>query len=167
MNKLISVDKVNIVIGDMFTNTTMALVPIANKDQILLLSPTASYSEISEKGQTTFRLYPSEKEEGELLFSFSQHNYSDKRGAIVVVNEDAMLKVARIINQNENNQIIEYSKGLLDFKPILNKLDSKVEIVYLIGYIEECAQFIKQSVEMKKTIHILDFQHSIRHNYFH
>lgn len=62
-----------------------------------------------------------------------------------------MLKVARIINQNENNQIIEYSKGLLDFKPILNKLDSKVEIVYLIGYIEECAQFIKQSVEMKKN----------------
>lgn len=150
VNKLINVDKVELLIGDMFTNTTMAIVPIASKNNILLLTPTASSSEISEKGKTAFRLYPSEAEEGEELYSFSNKLFPDKKGSIIVVNENAMLKVAKVINKNNNKQIIEYSKGLVDFTPIIQKIDKNTEVVFLIGYFEENVRLIKQSIEMKK-----------------
>ena len=151
VNKLISVDKVDILIGDMFTNTTMAIMPIAAKNGILLLTPTASSSELSEKGETTFRLYPSEKEEGEVLLSFYQKKFDGHKGAIIVVNEDAMLKVASIINQDGEKQVIEYTSGLTDFTPLIQKIDRNTEVVFLIGYFEECRQLIKQSIEMNKN----------------
>lgn len=150
MNKLISIDKVQMVIGDMFTNTTLAINPIADRNGILLLTPTASFSEISEKSRTTFRLYPSEKEEANLLFSFYQKNLKDERSAILVVNEDAMLKVANIINKCKDKQVIEYSKGVTDFKPILSKLNKDIKILFVIGYFEESSLIIKQSVETKR-----------------
>lgn len=150
VNKLINVDKVELLIGDMFTNTTMAIIPIASKNNILLLTPTASSSEVSEKGKTAFRLYPSEAEEGEELYSFSNKLFPDKKGSIIVVNENAMLKVAKVINKNNNKQIIEYSKGLVDFTPIIQKIDKNTEVVFLIGYFEENVRLIKQSIEMKK-----------------
>lgn len=151
VNKLISVDKVGILIGDMFTNTTMAIMPIASKNGILLLTPTASSSELSEKGETTFRLYPSEKEEGKVLLSFYQKEFHDRKGAIIVVNEDAMMKVASIINQDDSKQVIVYTAGLTDFTPIIQKIESNTEVVFLIGYFEECRQLIKQSIEMSRN----------------
>ena len=150
VNKLIDVDKVDLLIGDMFSNTTMAIMPIASKHNILLLTPTASSSEISEKGETTFRLYPSEAEEGNKLFSFSNDFFPRKEGCIIVVNEDAMLKVAGVINQNNDKQIIEYGKGVVDFTPIIQKIEKSVEVVFLIGYFEENVRLIKRSIEMKK-----------------
>jgi len=150
VNKLISVDKVDILIGDMFTNTTMAIMPVASKNGILLLTPTASSSELSEKGETTFRLYPSEKEEGEVLSSFYQSKFAGTKATIIVVNEDAMLKVAGIINQDGNKQVVEYTAGLSDFTPIIQKIDRNTEVVFLIGYFEECRQLIKQSIEMNR-----------------
>ena len=150
VNKLVDVDRVEILVGDMFSNTTMAIMPIASKNGILLLTPTASSSEISEKGETTFRLYPSETEEGGQLFSFSNAFLPDKKGTVIVVNEDAMLKVAKIINQNDDKQIIEYTNGLVDFTPIIQKIDKNTEVVFLIGYFEENVRLIKRSIEMKK-----------------
>lgn len=151
INKLINIDKADLLIGDMFTNTTMAIAPIAARNNILLLTPTASSSEITNKGETTFRLYPSEEEEGGLLFSFSEKVYYGKKGTVIVVNEDAMLKVANIINRNEDKQIIEYSKGLVDFTPIVQKIDKNTEVVFLIGYFEENVQLIKRSIEMNRV----------------
>lgn len=150
INKLIDLDKVKILIGDMFTNTTMAIMPIADKNNILLLSPTASSSEITKKSKTTFRLYPSEEEEGGKLYTFSQKKFYGKRGTIVVVNENAMQKVAGIINQNKDKQIIEYSKGMTDFTPIIQKVDKNAEVVFLIGYFDDNTRFIKQSIELKR-----------------
>jgi len=54
MNKLISADKVSSVIGDMFTSTTLAIAPIAEKNNILLLSPTGSSNEISKGKKQVF-----------------------------------------------------------------------------------------------------------------
>lgn len=151
VNKLIAIDKVDILIGDMFSNTTMAIAPIAARNNILLLTPTASSSEITNKGKTTFRLYPSEDEEGGSLYSFSQNMFYNKKGTIIVVNEDAMLKVANIINQSSDKQVIEYSKGMTDFTPIVQKIDKNTEVVFLIGYFEENAQLVKRSIEMNKA----------------
>lgn len=155
INKLINVDKVDIVIGDMFTNTTLAINPIANKNNILLLTPTASYSEISEQSSTTFRLYPSEKEEGTLLHDFAQLKFPEGNGAILVVNEDAMLNVANLINGDNTMQVIEYNKGILDVTPIVEKINKNVEVLFLIGYFDENVQLIKKSIDLKKVYNFI------------
>lgn len=151
MNKLVSANNVKIVIGDMFTNTTMAINPIASKSNVLLITPTASSSQISETGSTTFRLYPSEKEEAELLSDFYKSNFKDEKTEIIVVNEDAMLKVADIIANNitANKQV--YSKGITNFNSIISKIPNDVKNIFIIGYIEESTLLIKQSKELNKN----------------
>lgn len=48
IQKLIEKDNINYIIGDSWTSTTVALVPIINKDEIILISPVAILDSLSE-----------------------------------------------------------------------------------------------------------------------
>jgi branched-chain amino acid transport system substrate-binding protein len=151
MNKFISLDKVDAVIGDMFTHTTMAINPIASSNNILLLTPTASSSKLTETGKTTFRIYPSEKEEANILANFFNDKFQNNKAAIFVVNEDAMVEVSKIIENSTTNKfsvVEKYSKDILDFKPILSKLDKDLQTIFILGYMKESVLLIKQAKEL-------------------
>ncbi|ALA93289.1 ABC-type branched-chain amino acid transport system, periplasmic component [Porphyromonas gingivalis AJW4] len=153
-NKLLFVDKVDMIVGDMFSNTTLAIAPIVSKQNKLLLTPTASLSSLSDIG-TTFRLYPSEKEEAEVLQLFFRRMFSGKKSAILVVNEAPMLKVAEILNESNDKEIITYPRDIVDFSTIIEKLDKNIEVTFLIGYAEECAQIIKKSIQSHRKINFI------------
>lgn len=154
VNKLLFVNKVDMVVGDMFSNTTLAIAPIISKQNKLLLTPTASLSSLSDIG-TTFRLYPSEKEEAEVLQLFFKRMFPGKKSAILVVNEAPMLKVAEILNKSNDKEIITYPKDIVDISTIIEKLDKNIEVAFLIGYAEECAQIIKKSIQNHRKINFI------------
>lgn len=92
INKLIAVDGVKLVIGDMFSSTTLAIAPIAQRKHIVLISPTASAQAISRTGDHVFSIYPSDAYDGEFLGN-SMHrlwpNFS--RVAVVYTQAEAMV----------------------------------------------------------------------------
>lgn len=155
MNKLISADKVNSVIGDMFTSTTLAIAPIAEKNNILLLSPTGSANEISKGKKQVFRIYPSEIEEGNTLSSFYKEKFSTQKSAIIVANEDAMKNVVSTIKANlgASSVVFEssFNKGITDFKNIISSIPKNITNVFIIGYLNDAALLMKQCKELNKT----------------
>lgn len=158
INKLISVDKVDWVIGDMFTTTTLAIAPIAQKNNILLLSPTGSSSEISNSGSNIFRIYPSEIEEAQFLINFNKINYNNSNIAIIWTNEAAMNNMSKTITEEFKEKVKykeTFDKSIVDFKTIISDIPNSCEIVYFVGYINDAANFIIQSCELNKRYKII------------
>lgn len=155
MNKLISADKVSSVIGDMFTSTTLAIAPIAEKNNILLLSPTGSANEISKGRKQVFRIYPSEIEEGNTLSKFYNSKFSSQKAAIIFANEDAMKNVVSAIKSNLGSSSVvfesSFNKGTKDFKSIISSITKDISNVFIIGYMDDAALLIKQSKEINKS----------------
>lgn len=155
INKLLSVDKVECIIGDMFTSTTLAIAPIAEKNNILLLSPTGSANEISLNKKQVFRIYPSEVEEGNTLSNFYKEKFSTQKCAIIYANEDAMKNVVSTIIENFGDSIVvfesSFSKGITDFKNIILSIPKTVSNVFVIGYLNDAALLVKQSTELNKN----------------
>ncbi len=69
--KLISVDGVKFVIGDSWSSTTVALVPLANENKVLLISPLALLNELSADDYF-FRTIPAVQK---MMETLAQHAY--------------------------------------------------------------------------------------------
>lgn len=65
--KLLTVDRPALVIGDMFSHTTLAVAPVAQDAGVVLLSPTASAQAIPKVGDCIFTIYPSDSYDGKFL----------------------------------------------------------------------------------------------------
>ena len=156
INKLINIDHVKCIIGDMFTSTTMAIAPIAKESQILLISPTASSQEISNIGPTIFRLYPSEIEEGKTLANFFIENINDPNVGILTLNEDAMLRVSKEINKIIGEKNISYSeiysKEQTDYKTLISKIPLNIKEIFALGYMNDIALIVRQAKQLNKKI---------------
>lgn len=152
INKLISTDKIQYIIGDMFTNTTLAIAPIAQQNRILLLSPTGSSNEISKVGDYVFRIYPSETEEGNALGDFFNKNFYGQKAFIACANEDAMKNVALSIKKKLGATITEedYNTNSSSFIPVITKIPSDVNVVFALGYMPDISLFVRQSQELKR-----------------
>lgn len=106
MNKLVE-QKVVAVIGDACSSSSLAALPIANQNKIVMISPTASSISLSTPGDYFFRVVPPDIYQGEFLAKL----LADK----------GMKKVA-IVYSNEN-----YGKGLTEiFKENFTKLGGTV-----------------------------------------
>lgn len=58
--KLISIHRVPVVIGDAVSSVTLAIAPIAEKNKVVILSPLSSAPAITEAGDFIFRNVPSD-----------------------------------------------------------------------------------------------------------
>ena len=87
INKLIQLDKVKVVIGDLASSVTLAMAPIAESHKVLLITPGASNPKISDAGDYIFRLYPSDDYQGKLLAKWASTKGINQVGIIHINND--------------------------------------------------------------------------------
>ena len=87
IQKLINVDKVSAVIGDIVSSTTLAMAPIAEKSQTVLIAISASAPAITNAGEYIYRVWPSDLLEGSVLAEFVAKN-KYKRVCILHIQTD-------------------------------------------------------------------------------
>ena len=154
-NKLISVNRVSIIIGDMFSQSTLAIAPLAQKNKIVLLSPTASSEKVPETGDYVFSIYPNDSYDGEFIAKFVFNTLHILKAAVICVQADAMLtaKNAFVKTYNElgGNVLAEesYPSKTDDFRTILIKAKfSNPDLIFIPGYLEEIVKILKQAKEL-------------------
>jgi branched-chain amino acid transport system substrate-binding protein len=64
VNKLISVDKVHAIIGELCSRATLAAAPIAEASSVVMISPGSSAPKITDAGEYIFRVVPSDTHQG-------------------------------------------------------------------------------------------------------
>ncbi|MBP7427870.1 MAG: ABC transporter substrate-binding protein [Candidatus Hydrogenedentes bacterium] len=154
-NKLRSVDRVPMVLGDMFSAGTLAIAPIAERNKIVLLSPSASAVDLTKAGDYIFRIYPSDTYDGTYLAQFAHSKAKAKTVAIVymqVASISAIVQVFQSEFEKSGGKVVcaeAYKEGDTDFRSQLAKATaSNPDMIFIPGYLKEMANLLKQAKEL-------------------
>lgn len=165
LQKLISTDKVSVVIGDIASSSVLAMAPIAEKAKVILLSPGASNPDISEAGEYIFRNWQSDALEGEVDAKYAYEKLGWINIAILYVSNaygTGLKKVFEESFQKLGGKIIaseSFEQGATDMRPQLNKIRNlKIDAIYMPGYPPEMAILLRQAKEMGIKIPFLSVQ---------
>ncbi|MEE7627554.1 ABC transporter substrate-binding protein [Methylobacter sp. Wu8] len=153
INKLISIEKTQIIIAGVTSSSALSIAPIAEKNKVVLFSPCSSNPQLTNAGDYIFRNWPSDNAEGEEMAKFAHKSY--KKIAVISMNNDFSLGLRDIFIDSfkklggEVTFSDSFQSGTSDFRSIVTKLKTvQYDAIYLPAHAFEAANFIKQSKEM-------------------
>lgn len=91
MQKLVNVDKVQVVLGGFCSGETIPAAKIANEKKVLLFSGGASSPDLTMAGPFFFRNYPSDTSQGQVLADVAFNKKNWKKAAIIQEQTDYAL----------------------------------------------------------------------------
>ncbi len=155
INKLINVDNVKIIIGGAMSSTAEPIIPITERSNVFLLSPTATKASLTENTDYFFRIWPSDNFDGKKMAEIAYNKLNINRIAILYVNVAYGLGIANIF-QDEYKKLggnvtfnQGYSKDEDDFRLYIEKIKNTTpQALYLPGYVDEVGKIIKQCKEL-------------------
>ena len=154
LNKLIDVDKVQVVVGMVLSDEVLSCAPLANKNKIVLLTPGAGSTKITNAGDYVFRNRESANIQTKKI---AETSYSNGHNDVAILYSNAANgKSYRDSFKNEFEKIggrilldIGYAEGKTDYRTeILKLITSKTKAVYLAGLDTELGIILKQAYEL-------------------
>lgn len=147
--KLMELDKVVAVVGDVTSGVTLAVAPLANEREIPIISPGASSPKISEAGKYVFRTWPSDKYEAAKM---AEHltKLGVKRLAILLENNDYGQGVENAIKADLEKlggsakvvDVETFEQGTRNMRTQLLRIkESKADAIYFVGFPEAAVVF--------------------------
>jgi len=154
--KLINKDKVVMLGGGYGSSETFVLAGVAQQNRMPFLVNTGSADKITEQGWNyVFRLNPPVSAYPEGLESFLVEVVKPRTAAILFEDSAFGTSGSKNFRQTCEDQGIKivlmegYSKGGLDFKPMLVKVKkANPDLIYMISYIMDAALLMSQSMEL-------------------
>jgi len=154
-NKLVTVNKVPVVIGPMYSSTVLSVAPIAEEKKVVLFTPSGSSPEITQAGDYVFRNWPSDTFEGSEMANFAYEQLDLQKAAILTVNIDYGTGLTEVFKNKFTalgGQVLaieKYDQGDTDFRSQLTKIKAtKPDVLYLPGYYTEIALILKLAKEL-------------------
>lgn len=155
LQKLINAEKVPVVIQAAGSSVMLAQAPVAEKNKVVLISPTVSNYKIKDAGDYIFRTWPSDAYQGKTLAEFVISNLKQLRVAIVSINNDYGIGLQQEFKRSfeDAGGVIlatdSFNPGATDFRTLISKLNSiKPSVVLLASHYRESALFLKQAKEL-------------------
>jgi branched-chain amino acid transport system substrate-binding protein len=153
---------INIVIGGVMSNVANALLPLGNKDKILILSPKGTDPNLSKEDDFFFRIWPTDDVDGKVLTQFIIDSLKTiKKIAIFYPNGDYGVGIQKVFVKNIQNSDIEvvynegFQNGQTDFRTQLLKIkQQKPDVLFLPAYFREAVIILKQLNELKNDFYI-------------
>lgn len=150
--KLITVDKVQVIIGPEASGLALAVAPIANENKVVLFAPTVAADKYTSPNDYTFRNWPTSnliaEKAAEIAFNANYHNVTiltinNEMGvgyAVAFKNKFEALGGKIISTDNYNAEESNFSSHILNIKKL------KPDALYLVGQVE-MGQIFKQIKE--------------------
>lgn len=159
-NKLINIDKVKYIIGDSWNDTTVAIVPMINEKEIIMLSPVTNLNQLS-KEDFFFRNMPTTKDMVLKTSYFLEKELNVKRIGVIYP--------GTAFSQEHVNDLLEYFKDKdveiflekvegTDFSSQLTKLKAKeVDVIYNLHFTGVLGSVMEQA--KKQDIDVIWVSH--------
>jgi len=161
IRKLIEVDKVQVIVGEMASSVTLAIAPIAEENKVVLISPGSSSPLITYAGDYIFRTDVSDTFEGKAMAESAYNTLSLRKVAIIYINNDYGVGVNAVFKEEFQRLggIIAGSESFqqeaTDFRTQISKVsNASPDGLYIIGY-KEIIPLLKQIREMGLQVQIL------------
>lgn len=154
-NKLINVDRVEVVYGAAASSVTLAMAPMAEKNKKIVFSSISTADEISNSGEFIFRNVPSNLIQGNTAADFLIDDLEIREIAVLKENDDYGVSISNSFIaqiQKRNGEILaeeSYVATDTDFRTQLLKIKSaQAKALFIPGNYEESALIIRQAREM-------------------
>jgi len=154
VNKLLSNNKVDVLIGGATSSVAASIIPITSKDKKVLISPYATAEDLFNEGNYFYSLLPSDNYEGLFMSEYIASQKIDSIGILYINNDYGVGIVSSFTKgcHDENIKILfseGYGDGETNFKTQINKMKLlNIKAVYLPGYYAETSKILKQIKEL-------------------
>ncbi|MBI2449575.1 penicillin-binding protein activator [Candidatus Pacearchaeota archaeon] len=157
INKLISSDKVNAIIGELCSGATLAAAPIAEQNNIVLISPGATSPDITSAGEYLFRTVPSDSFQGKFGAEIVYHRYGKRNLAILYSNENYDIGFNQVLKENFEKlggKVVAseaFERNAVELRAQLTKIkNANPDAIYIISNEQDSAvAALKQIKELK------------------
>lgn len=154
IQNLITARNVHIVIGGTLSGTTLAMAPVAMRNKVVLLSPSAQSPKISHAGNFIFRIFASTTVEGSYLASLIEKSGVRSVGILYINNDFGGGLNQTVVKELSGHVRITadeaYAGDTRDFRTHIQKVvgNSAPEAIMLLGYQADVATIVKQMAEV-------------------
>ena len=161
IQKMISVDKVSAVVGDIVSSVSIPAATIAEKNKVVMIAPTSSAPAITEAGAFIYRVWPSDLLEGYAAGNFAKQK-GFKKAVVLHLNNDYGTQIAEIFTKNfetETQKVLgneAYDPKSNDFRPTLTKIKKlNPDVIYVAGYYEDSGEILKEAKQLGLSVQFI------------
>jgi branched-chain amino acid transport system substrate-binding protein len=155
VEKLINVDNVVAVLGEVASTRSIAAAPVAQQNKVPMISPSSTNPEVTQKGDYIFRVCFIDPFQGEVMAKFAFNTLKLRKAAILRDSKsDYSMGLAKYFTKTFTalgGEIVgdeKFVSGDVDFKAQLTNLKSKQpEFLYVPGYYTEVGLIARQARE--------------------
>jgi branched-chain amino acid transport system substrate-binding protein len=160
VQKLISVDKVQAIVGPMMSGNVLASAPLCNRDKVVMLTPSGTSPKISQAGPYIFRLCTPIHTQAQALVAKALELSGKKTpsAAIVYSNDPYGKGCKELFTKYLGEQGITpagveaFQIGDKDFQAQLTNIaGTNPDILFFPGYLQETAPLMSQARQMGLT----------------
>jgi branched-chain amino acid transport system substrate-binding protein len=159
--RMITFDKLPIIIGDICSSVTLAMQPLAEESGVLLVNAASSNPAITYKAgvggfKWTFRNYPTDEARAAIVLEHAVKNRGLKNFAVLSVDSDygrgAINFTKKYLPRYPDAKILSedyYKESETDFRPVLSKIkNSNVQAIIMYGQADTTPIVARQMLEM-------------------
>ncbi len=163
ITKLITRDRVPLVIGEVASSRSIAAGAIAQQYKVPMISPASTNPKVTQLGDYVFRACFIDPFQGKVMAKFAALNLKKKKAAILRdIRSDYSVGLADFFTKEframggEILVDVAYSSGDIDFKSQLTSIRSKKpEVVFVPGYYTEVGLIARQAKELNLNVVLL------------
>lgn len=152
LQKLISIEKLPVIIGPASSSNFLAACPIAQREKTVFIGAESAASDISGCGSYVFRVFPSDQLQGVGVAELAEE-LGFNEVALTYINNDWGVGLADVFKASFTGKIVEefaHDEGKADYRSEIMRLKRKnPEAVVNLTYIKEGGALLKQAYEMK------------------
>ena len=159
--RMITFDKLPIIIGDICSSVTLAMQPLAEEGGVLLVNAASSNPAITYKAgvggfKWTFRNYPTDEARAAIVLEHAVKNRGLKNFAVLSVDSDygrgAINFTKKYLPRYPDAKILSedyYKESETDFRPVLSKVkNSGAQAIIMYGQADTTPIVARQMLEM-------------------
>src|SRR3989338_5322466 len=163
VTKLITSDKVAVILGEVASSRSLAGALIAHRYKIPMVSPSSTNPKVTQVGNYIFRTCFIDPFQGKVMANFAKNTLKAKKVAILRdVKSDYSVGLAEFFTKtftDGGGKVVvdlSYTAGDIDFKAQLTTIRSKgVEAIFVPGYYTEVGLIARQAKELGVSVPLL------------
>lgn len=156
VTKLLTQDKVHVILGEVASSRSLAAAPIAQRYKIPMISPSSTNPKVTEVGDYIFRVCFTDPFQGKVLAKFAIEDLKAKTaGLLIDKKSDYSVGLADFFKQtfiaNGGKIVVEqnYAGGDIDFKGQLTSVKgTHPDVLVVPGYYTEVGLIMKQGRDL-------------------
>ncbi len=154
--RLITQDKVHVLLGEVASSRSLAVAPIAQRYRIPMVTPASTNPKVTAVGDFVFRVCFTDPFQGAVIAKFAAENLKLKKAAIITDRKNdysvGLSEVFRNRFKELGGEIVaeqNFVSGDIDFKAQLTDVRGKnPDVVVVTGYYSEVGLMLKQAREL-------------------